>query len=112
MGRVWRCFMRLVKVSSVTPLAGFRLDVAFSDGTRGTADLSGDLVGPLAPLKSDAMWASAHVRHGVVSWNDDLDIAPEFVYARAHGLAPPQNTDDVEANQMSVTMRARGNLTR
>lgn len=97
--------MRLIKVSAVQPLEGFKLDLAFTDGSRGVADLSADLDGPLAALRSPALWAQAHLRRGVVTWNDELDLAPEFLYARAHGLPAPASGEDVAANQWAVTMR-------
>ena len=97
--------MRLIKVSKVAVLNDFKLDLAFTDGTHGIADLSGDLDGPLAPLRETALWNQAHVQHGVVVWNDDLDLAPEFLYARAHGLTAPKTGEDVATNQMNVTMR-------
>lgn len=97
--------MAQIKVAKVSPLDGYRLDCTFTDGTRGIADLSGDLDGPLAALRDPVLWKEAHVRRGVVVWNDDLDLAPEFVYARAHGLEPPRTGEDVSANQMAVTMR-------
>ena len=96
--------MRRIKVTKVVALDGYQLDVTFSDGTRGIADLSNDLTGPLAPLQG-ALWKDAHVQHGVVVWNDELDLAPEFVYARAHQLDPPKSQEQVDANQMAVTMR-------
>lgn len=97
--------MTLIKVSKVVPLDGWRLDLTFSDGTRGIADLSGDLDGPLAALRDPDVWTQAHLRRGVVVWNDDLDLAPEFLYARAHALEAPTTGEDVAANQMTVTMR-------
>ena len=97
--------MRLIKVTSVKALPGCKLDLAFSDGTQGTADLSEDLDGALGKLADPEVWKLAHVERGVVAWNDELDIAPEFLYARAHQLKPPQTGDDVAANQLAVTMR-------
>jgi predicted transcriptional regulator len=40
-----------------------------------------------------------------VTWNEELDIAPEFLYARVHELQPPKTGEDVTANQLVVTMR-------
>jgi hypothetical protein len=97
--------MRLIKVKDVNALDGFKLDLTFTDGSQGVADLSGDVVGPLAALRDPALWSAAHVERGVVTWNDELDLAPEFLYARAHGLQPPKTGEDVVANQMAVTMR-------
>lgn len=97
--------MTLIKVSKVVPLADHKLELTFSDGTRGMADLSGDLDGPLAALRDPDLWTQAHLRRGVVVWNDDLDLAPEFLYARAHTLDPPKTGEDVMVNQLTVTMR-------
>jgi len=71
----------------------------------GETMLSGDLTGPLAGLRDLDLWSAAHLRRGAVTWDDDLDLAPEFLYARAHGLEPPRTGEEVEAHQMEVTMR-------
>jgi hypothetical protein len=97
--------MHLIKVVKVKPLDEFRLDLTFNDGTRGIAELGDDLVGPLAGVRSPALWVDAHVHHGTVAWNDDFDLAAEFLYARAHALEPPKTEEDVSANQMHVTIR-------
>ena len=97
--------MRLIKVTNVKPLPECKLDLAFSDGTQGTADLSGDLDGALGKLADPDVWKLAHVERGVVAWNDELDIAPEFLYARAHQLEPPERGEEVAVNQLTVTMR-------
>lgn len=97
--------MRLIKVISVKALDGYKLDLAFNDGTRGVAALEGDLVGPLGSLRDPEVWRMAHVRRGVVAWGEEYDLAPEFLYARAHQLDPPSAGEDVEANQLTVTMR-------
>lgn len=97
--------MRLIKVTRVAALEDHKLDLLFSDGTHGIADLSADLTGPLTALRDAALWKRARVERGAVAWNDELDLASEFLYARAHRLEPPKTGEDVEANQMSVTMR-------
>ncbi len=97
--------MMLTKVSKVVALDDFRLDLTFSDGSRGVADLSHDLDGPLSALRDPELWREAHVARGVVVWNDDFDLAPEFLYARAHQLEPPRTSEDVVKNQLTVTMR-------
>jgi len=98
--------MRLIKVTRVEALDGFRLALTFNDGTSGIADLTSDLTGPLAALRDPGLWDRVHLRRGVVRWSDDLDLAPEFLYARAHQLEPPKTAEDVAANQMAMTMRA------
>lgn len=97
--------MRLIKVTSVEALDAGRLNLAFSDGTQGVADLSDDMTGPLAALQDADLWKLAHLRRGVVTWNDEFDIAPEFLYARAHQLEAPRTGRDVAVNELTVTMR-------
>lgn len=97
--------MRLLKVTHVRALEGFRLDLTFNDGTRGVAELADDLTGLLAALRDPELWKQARVERGAVAWGDDFDLASEFLYARAHGLAPPTTGEDVEANRLEVTMR-------
>lgn len=97
--------MELLKVAKVKALDGFRLALTFNDGTHGIASIGNDLVGPLAALKEPQLWAEAHIESGAVVWNDDLDLASEFLYARAHGLKAPKTIEDVEENRQIVTMR-------
>lgn len=97
--------MHLVKVTKVRPLHDYKLDLCFSDGTHGVAEIEADLTGPLAPLRALDLWNAAYVHRGVVTWSDELDLAPEFLYARAHSLQPPKSAQDVESNQLAVTMR-------
>ncbi len=78
---------------------------AGSDGTRGVADISRDLEGALGALADPELWKLAHVERGVVTWNDELDLAPELLYARVHELDPPQTGEDVTAYPLVVTMR-------
>jgi hypothetical protein len=81
--------MTVIRVTRVHPLPGGKLDLVFSDGTAGIADLSADLDGPLRALTDPAIWSLAHLERGVVTWTDALDIASELLYARAHQLPPP-----------------------
>lgn len=93
-------------VTRVEALPAFKLQLAFSDGSEGIADLSKDLDGPLFPLMEDpALFKQAHVHRGAVVWSDDLDVATEFLYARAHRLAPPRTTEEVSDNELAVTLK-------
>ena len=97
--------MELLKVTQVKALDGFRLELVFNDGTCGVASLESDLIDLLAPLRDLELWRAARVEGGAVVWNDELDLAPEFLYALAHQLAPPKTVEDVRHNRMEVTMR-------
>ena len=97
--------MTPIKVTHVRALGEYLLELSFSDGSSGVAPLDEDLNGPLAALRAPGVWQSAHVERGVVTWTGGLDLAPEFLYARAHRLTPPQSLADVEANQLELTLR-------
>lgn len=97
--------MRLTKVTRVTAGENFALDLTFDDGTSGTAHLADDLTGALAGLRDPELWRQARVVRGVVSWGDAFDVAPEFLYARVHGLPVPGSAEEVEANRLAVTLR-------
>jgi plasmid maintenance system antidote protein VapI len=105
MVRIWRWIVRLIKITNVLALEPFKLSLSFSDGSTGIADLSGDLEGPFAVLNDHTLWNRVHLKRGVVTWNDDLDLAPEFLYARAHQLEAPKTVEEVHTNQLVVTMR-------
>ena len=68
---------RIVKVIEVEPRGGYRLRVAFSDGSSGEHDFS-DLVahtGPMVvPLRDPAFFARVFVEMGVPAWPNGFDI--------------------------------------
>lgn len=75
-------------VTKARVLEGYRLRLAFADETQGTVDLS-DVVargGVFRALKDPNYFklARADADAGTVVWPDDVDLAPEELYARAH----------------------------
>jgi len=93
--------MRIIKVTAVTPLDGFKLDLKFSDGTCGIASLYAAIsecwaASPLVALLDEELWRLAHIKNGVVVWNDDIDIATETLYAYANGFERPKTGEEVE----------------
>ena len=60
--------------------------VKFEDGTAGEIDLSSELWGPVfEPLKDPEYFASLSVaEYGTIAWPNGADLAPEFLYDRAH----------------------------
>lgn len=78
-------------VTGARVLEGYRLRLAFADETEGTVDLS-DVVargGVFRPLKDRNYFklARADADAGTVVWPNDVDLAPEELYARAHAGA-------------------------
>ena len=78
-------------VTGAKVLDGYRLRLTFADQTEGVVDLS-DLVargGVFRPLKDPKYFrlARADADAGTVVWPNEVDVAPEELYARAHRAA-------------------------
>ena len=103
----------MIEVTRVRHAGGYKLSLWFSDGSRGTADLSGELAKRKrwAPLRDEKVFAKAKVDGGTVAWPGDFDLAPERLYALAHRLPPPKTEADDRANIATVTLRQIRELT-
>ncbi len=68
--------------NKVEALSGFRIRVAYSDGTAGVIDLSADVGrGVFAPLADEAFFQTVHIgRFGQIAWSEDLEICPDAAY--------------------------------
>ncbi len=77
------------RVSSVTPLEGFKLRVSFADGTERDVDLRDELWGPVfQPLRDDPdLFRQVRVDEllGTVVWPNGADLDPDVL----HGDYPP-----------------------
>ncbi len=81
-----------MKITDAKPLAGFRLYLRFSDGTKGAVDLSDfrgkgvfnvwDLPGVFEQV--------AITEHGAVAWPDEIDLCPDMLYQRLTGKGPEE----------------------
>lgn len=75
----------MIDVVSVKPIGGFRLRVAFSDGSAGIHDFSptvardGEMV---RPLKDPAFFARAFVELGALAWPNGFDLDPIALHDR------------------------------
>ena len=75
----------MIDVVAVKPLGGFRLRVAFSDGSAGVHDFSatvarnGEMV---RPLKDPAFFAKVFVELGALSWPNGFDLDPIALHDR------------------------------
>jgi hypothetical protein len=76
-------------VVGVEVLGAHRLRLSFADGTRGVVDLSYLLGrGPVfEPLRDEEYFAQVRVdpEGGTIVWPNGADVAPETLYAAAHG---------------------------
>ena len=97
----------MVQVRSVTALSAYRLAVEFSDGTRGSADLSTHVRRPpFTALTSPDAFRDVRVAHGAIEWPQaDLGIATEAIYALVHGLPKPETIEQARGNEQLVGAR-------
>jgi hypothetical protein len=73
----------MVNVTSVKPLGGYRLRVAFSDGSAGVHDFSstvareGEMV---QPLKDPVFFARVFIEFGALTWPNGFDACPDWLH--------------------------------
>ncbi|MEO8480430.1 MAG: DUF2442 domain-containing protein [Gemmatimonadota bacterium] len=72
----------------------FTLRLEFKDGTFGTVDLGPRILGRggmFEPLNDPAYFARVTVDHeaGTIVWPNGVDLDPDVLYARAHGMMVP-----------------------
>ncbi|MBI3204525.1 MAG: DUF2442 domain-containing protein [Myxococcales bacterium] len=74
------------RVVAAGPASDFRFHVVFADGTQGTVDMlaflqSAQVSGTVfEPLRGAAFFAQLRVAHGVVTWPNGADLAPDAMY--------------------------------
>lgn len=97
----------MLHVNQVSYAGGHRLALVFSDGTLGVADLAQEVSSfkPFAPLRDQAVFAKAFIADGTVCWPGELDLAPERLYALAHGLPVPDTFDQAQENEHEMSLR-------
>ena len=72
------------KVSRVSALDGYRINVEFEDGTAGEIDLRDRLFGPVfEPLREESEFRKVAVdEFGAIAWPCGADLAPDAIYRR------------------------------
>jgi len=73
----------LLHVREAKYLGDYRIELLFSDGSRGIADLSESLRGPIfEPLKNRSAFAQLEVDPELetIVWPNGADVAPEYLY--------------------------------
>lgn len=74
----------MVRVTDVEVLEGYRLRLAFDDGTRRVVDLADELAGPIfEPLRNLSLFRQVRLDSelGTIVWPNGADIAPEALHA-------------------------------
>lgn len=75
-------------VVKVTPLAGYCVEAMFANGERRKFDMKPYLDYPaFAPLAENNFFMKAHIEHGTVVWNDDIDLPLDTLYLRGLPIA-------------------------
>ena len=77
-------------ITGVEVLGDTQLRLTFQDGSVGDVDLSAELWGPIfEPLREPAYFRQVQVdpEGGTVVWPNGADMAPDTLYAAAHGRA-------------------------
>lgn len=75
-------------VTAVKPVAYLTLKVKFEDGLEGTVSFKkSHLTGVFARLNDENYFNQVFVDHGVVTWPEELDLAPDAMYKaiKEHG---------------------------
>lgn len=95
------------KVVYAKHIADTRIDIVFSDGTGGALDLAEDIkADPHFLGLSNAELAGVYAEYDTVVFSPRRDlIAPEWYYAKVHGLEPPTTYDEALDNELNVTLR-------
>lgn len=72
------------RLTKVKPLADYRLEVEFIDGTHGFVEMShrvtSDKAGVFATLRDISLFNQVHLEHGVATWPGEIDLAPDAMH--------------------------------
>jgi hypothetical protein len=81
-------------VISATYKEGYKIEVTFEDGAKGIIDFSKYLSkgGVFEKFKDKKFFKNFKINEelGVLTWADEIDIAPETIYAEATGSQLPK----------------------
>lgn len=80
----------MFKPIEVRPLPGYRLDLRYSDGVEGQADLSSLVGRGVFALWSDVrQFESVSIGpSGEIRWSDQVDLCPDALYLEITGKSP------------------------
>lgn len=81
---------------------GFRIHLAFNDGSEGVVDFQHWLTGPMfEPLKNLAYFRRFFLDGGTVVWPNGADIAPETLYDAARVTRSKKRVEPARAGSRS-----------
>ena len=80
-------------ITAVEVLSPWVIALTFKDGSRGVVDLRtliGTPRGVFLPFEDPQFFAQVRVdpERGTIVWPNDVDLDPDVLYDRAHGLTP------------------------
>ncbi len=80
----------LPRVEQVRHLGDYRLELRFTDGTKGELDLKERVVGRggvFAPLEDVSFFKQVQVDHeaGTIVWPNEVDLCPDVLYSLVTG---------------------------
>ena len=90
----------MFKATSLQVLDAHRVEIEFSDGSKGVVDLS-DLIGKgvFKRLQDENIFRTAEIRRGrSLSWGDDIDLCVDALYLQVTGKTVGALTDLVDAD--------------
>ena len=89
-------------VIGATYVGDYRIEIVFEDGKRGVVDFSRYLErgGVFERFKDIAFFRSFSINDelGTLTWADEVDVAPETLYAEATGSALPKWVEEEETH--------------
>lgn len=97
----------MIRIVDFRFLDNYKLYLKFSDGTRGEVDLTAEVSEPAFQALCDHdVFHNAHLDGGTVCWPDaNIGFAPEWLYAKVHGLKVPNSYEEALENEQEM---ARG----
>ena len=107
--------MMIHDVVSATYQGSYRIEITFDDGERGIVDFTPYLKrgGVFKRFRDLTFFREFHVDEelGTLTWGDEIDIAPETLYAEATGAPLPDwmTKEEPSASERSELVLAGGN---
>ncbi|MFI4955964.1 MAG: DUF2442 domain-containing protein [Gammaproteobacteria bacterium] len=72
------------RLASVKPLAGYKLEVVFNDGTNGFVEMydfiMSDEAGVFEALRDNELFYKVYLELGIATWPGDIDLSPTMMH--------------------------------